>query len=548
MRGISSEEIVRRWREKVGAVPGANKLEFKSSIMNTGKPIHVRLAHPKTETLAAAGAELEDWLRSRQGTIDISNTLVEGKRELRLRIKPEAEALGLRQVDLARQVRQAYYGDEAQRVQRGRDDLRVMVRYSEAERRTLASLEAMHIRTAAGAEVPLRTVADLEWGRGPATITRFNRKRSMDVLADVDPAQGGSEARIKAAMEAEVLPRLVRHYPGLSWSYEGGAAEQASFMSGMIVQGFFSLILIFALLAIPLRSYLQPIIIMSVIPFGVTGAIWGHVIMGAEFSMMSFIGLIALTGIVVNDSLVLVDFVNRFREEGLGTASDAIHQAGIARFRPILLTSLTTFAGLLPLMFETDMQAQFLIPAAISLAFGVLFATTIALVLVPCLYLVLEDARRVLGSFSRFMMALGIPRTRGGGVGGSELIQRFLAEGPYAVVGASKDRAKYGNKVLRVYQQHGLEVYPVHPKEEEIEGLEAWPSLTDLPTLPRGVSVVTPPAVTLKVVEEAAALGVPYVWMQPGAESPEAVARATELGLGVISGGPCILVALGFKE
>ena len=393
-RKHASQDIARMWRERAGTVPGAVEVNFTASIMDAGKPIQVRLAANNPDMLVLASRDLQAWLAKQPGAIDISDSHREGKRELRIAIRPKAEALGLRLGDLARQIRQAYYGDEAQRIQRGRDDLKVMVRYSEAERRTLSSIEAMFIRTKNGDEVPLSTVADLSWGRGPATVTRFNRRRSVDVFSDIDTALGGNETALKADLKSKALPDLMNKYPGLTYSFEGSQAEQAEFMGGMVTQAIFALLLIYALLAVPLRSYLQPIIIMSVIPFGIVGALLGHVFMGASLSMMSFIGLIALTGIVVNDSLVIVDFVNRYREHG-GSTRQAIERAGAARFRPILLTSLTTFAGLLPLMFETSMQAQFLIPAAISLAFGVLFATLLTLVFVPCLYLILEDVQKI---------------------------------------------------------------------------------------------------------------------------------------------------------
>jgi multidrug efflux pump subunit AcrB len=393
-RQLASQDIARLWREKAGTVPGAVEVNFTASIMDAGKPIQVRLAAKNPGTLVFASRDLQVWLAEQPGAIDISDSHREGKRELRIAIRPKAEALGLRLSDLARQVRQAFYGDEAQRIQRGRDDLKVMVRYSETERRSLSSIEAMFIRTQTGDEVPLSTVADLSWGRGPATVTRFNRRRSIDVFSDVDTALGGNETTIKAGLKERALPDLMDKYPGLSYSFEGSQAEQAEFMGGMVSQAIFALLLIYALLAVPLRSYMQPLIIMSVIPFGIVGALLGHIFMGAGLSMMSFIGLIALTGIVVNDSLVIVDFVNRYLSHG-GTVREAIERAGVARFRPILLTSLTTFSGLLPLMFETSMQAQFLIPAAISLAFGVLFATLLTLVFVPCLYLMLEDFHKI---------------------------------------------------------------------------------------------------------------------------------------------------------
>ncbi len=301
--------------------------------------------------------------------------------------------LGLTQADLARQVRQAFYGEEAQRLVRGRDEIKVMVRYPEGERRSLGDLDNLRIRTADGDEVPFGQVAEVERGRGYATIRRVDRSRTINVTADVDAAVA-TPAAIIADLETEVLPGLRAAWPGITTSFEGQQEEQRETLGGLQRGFVLALILIFALLAIPLRSYLQPLIIMSAIPFGLVGAIWGHLIIGLDLTILSMFGLVALTGVVVNDSLVMVDFINRHASES-PTLREGVCRAGVARFRPILLTSLTTFAGLFPLMMERSMQARFLIPMAVSLAFGVLFATFITLILVPCGYMILEDLRRL---------------------------------------------------------------------------------------------------------------------------------------------------------
>ncbi|PIE24723.1 MAG: acriflavin resistance protein [Planctomycetota bacterium] len=392
-RDISSSDIVARWRELTGPIPGAVEVAFTSSLMSSNKPINIELTAPDYETIKKASASLKQSLASIVGVIDISDDVRIGKEELVLRMRPDAQATGLRQSDLARQVRQAYYGEEAQRIQRGRDDVRVMVRYPESERQTLASIEELRVRKPSGQAVPLSSVAEISWDRGLAEIKRAKRRRAITITANVD-REKISPDQVMDALKSKQLPELARRFPGLQYGFEGQQREQSEFIGAMKTRALLAMLLIFALLAVPLRSYLQPLIIMSVIPFGIVGAIWGHWLLGMDITMMSLIGLIALTGVVVNDSLVVVDFVNRKRRNGIDLHR-AVWEAGRDRFRAILLTSLTTFAGLTPLLFEKSVQAHFLIPAAASLAFGVVFATVITLVMVPCLYLVLEDLRIV---------------------------------------------------------------------------------------------------------------------------------------------------------
>ena len=325
------------------------------------------------------------------GVIDIADSFREGKQEVKLAILPEAEALGISLQDLARQVRQGFYGEEAQRIQRGRDDVRVMVRYPKSERRSLGHLENMRVRTREGGEVPFRAVARAELGRGYSTIRRSDRERVVDVTADVDrTVTTGNE--VLAQMRKSVMPRILSDYPGISYGLEGIQQEQQKAFAGLLRWYPVALFVIYTLLAIPLRSYLQPLLIMAAIPFGLVGAIAGHLIMRQNLSFMSVEGMIALTGVVVNASLVLVHYVNGLRAKGV-PLRQAVVEAGIARFRPIILTSLTTFAGLTPLLLETSVQAQFLVPMATSLAFGVLFSTAITLFIVPSGYLILEDLR-----------------------------------------------------------------------------------------------------------------------------------------------------------
>ena len=393
-RETGSEWIAQRWREVTGAIPDAVELEYTSSLFSSGEDINVQLTGPEVEELTLLANQLKQELGTYAGVYEISDSFRAGKKEIKLNIKPAAEMLGLTLADLGRQVRQAFYGEEAQRMQRGRDDVRVMVRYPEARRRSVSDLENMRIRTPEGAEVPFSEVATVEVGRGFASIRRVDRQRAVSVTAIVQPGQGATPDEILSELAATVMPDLLADHPRVSYSFEGQKAEQSETMSGLIKGFAVALLMIYVLLSIPLRSYSQPLLIMAAIPFGFVGAVWGHVITGFDLTILSMFGLVALTGVVVNDSLVMVDFINRHRRANDDMA-EAVRMAGVARFRPILLTSLTTFAGLSPLMLERSMQARFLIPMAITLAFGVVFATFITLMLVPAGYMILEDLRRL---------------------------------------------------------------------------------------------------------------------------------------------------------
>ncbi len=424
-RSYTSEQLGNLWREATGPIPEAVDLGFSMSMMTPGDDVDVQLAGPDVERLRAAAEAVKSRLAEYAGVYEISDSFRAGKEEMQLGIKPAAETLGLTLQDLGRQVRQAFYGEEAQRIQRGRDDIRVMVRYPRDERRSLGDLENMRIRTPNGGEIPFSQVAQVEPGRGYASIKRVDRNRAVNVTASVDPAitTGGA---VIADLRERILPEVLADYPGVFYTFEGMQAEQADAVGGL-QRGFaLALLMIFALLAVPLRSYVQPLIIMSAIPFGLVGAVWGHMLLGLDVTMMSMFGIVALTGVVVNDSLVMVDFINRsrsvhsevgrhVRKEG-GAQRDrfefestgiklAIREAGSNRFRPILLTSLTTFFGLAPLMAERSMQAAFLVPMAVSLGFGVLFATSITLILVPTAYLILDDIQR----WIRWMSGRGAP-------------------------------------------------------------------------------------------------------------------------------------------
>jgi multidrug efflux pump subunit AcrB len=388
-RDISSAELASRWRDMTAPIPDVDELAFTSSIFTAGEPINIQLTGLNLNDLQEATERVKYELGKYAGVFDITDTFRGGKQEVKLAVKPVAEAYGVTLLDLARQVRQAFYGEEAQRIQRGRDDVRIMVRYPEAERSSIGDLENMRIRTSNGGEVPFSAVALAERGRGYSTITRVNRQRAINVTADVDLTRGNA-SEVLADMRASVLPSILADYPGVSYSFEGEQREMTESFSGLLRGFIFALLVIYVLMAIPFKSYIQPFIVMSVIPLGFVGAVWGHVIMGLNLTMLSLFGLVALTGVVVNDSIVLVHHVNRRRAQG-ASAYNAVLEAGLTRFRPILLTSLTTFAGLTPLLLEKSVQAKFMVPMAVSLGFGVVFATFITLVLVPSVYMILED-------------------------------------------------------------------------------------------------------------------------------------------------------------
>ena len=388
-RSINSNEIEELWRDEVGDIAGASEVRYSSNEGMGGSRINFQLSGTNYDQMDKAARELEARLREYDGVFDIRNSYHRGSEEIRLKIKPEAELLNLTMADLGRQVRQAFYGEEAQRIQRGRNDIRVMVRYPREERRSFANLENMRIRTPDGNEVPFSAVAEVEFGNGYAAINRVDRKRSVSVTADTDPDKVQSGDLIED-INKNFIPQLLNKYRGVQYSLQGSSLEQKKLGRRIAIFFGFALFLIYGLLAIPLHSYTQPFVIMSVIPFGFIGALIGHIMFGLSVSMMSLFGLVALSGVIINDGLILVDFVNKARLEGL-TLSEAVVQACKQRFRAILLTTLTTFFGLLPIMFETSLQAQFVIPMALSLAFGILFGTVITLFMIPSLYLIQED-------------------------------------------------------------------------------------------------------------------------------------------------------------
>ncbi len=386
---LSAKEVASRWRELTGNVPDAVKLTFNADEWSAGEPINYELSGKNVDQMRAAAAELRAELARYDGVFDISDSFRSGKQELKLSLLPEARNLGLTLNDLARQVRNAFYGSEAQRIQRGSDDVRVMVRFPESERKSIGNLEDMYIRTPDGDEVPFYSVARFELGRGFSSIRRVDGHRVVNVIADVDRSKVSPE-EVNASIQRDVLPGLMQRYRGLDIGLSGEQEERMKAMTGLAFAAMLALVIIYTLLAIPLRSYLQPLVIMSVIPFGAVGAIFGHWVMGELLVFFSMLGIVALSGVVVNSSLVLVDYINRQRREGVDL-TEAVLNAGTVRFRPIMLTSVTTFVGLIPLMASASPATAFVIPMAVSLAFGVLFATFITLMLVPALYTIVED-------------------------------------------------------------------------------------------------------------------------------------------------------------
>ena len=388
-RGEISSAIIRdRWRDKVGTIPDALELTFVSDVFSAGDAINFRLEGRDEENLKIASKQLREELARYPGVFDITDSFRAGKQEVQIQILERGKTLGLTLNDVAMQVRQAFYGSESQRIQRETDDIRVMVRYPEAERRSLGNLEDMMIRTPSGAEVPFLSIADFSLGNGYSSINRQDGRRVITVRADVDRTVVTPE-EIRREIIAKFLTPWERDLD-VEMVVGGEGEQQLESLSELYNTFPIALLVMFALLAIPLKSYLQPLIIMSVIPFGAIGAICGHFLMGVDLVFFSLLGIIALSGVVVNASLVLVVSINRLRDEGMGMVN-AVSKASEIRFRPIILTSVTTFIGLVPLIFTANPATFFIVPMAISLAFGVLFATLITLFLVPSLYLILHD-------------------------------------------------------------------------------------------------------------------------------------------------------------
>lgn len=390
---LSTEQFTRRWREEAGEIAGIEAILFESDAggPSRGPAITVELNHRDIQVLERASRRLAQTLNAYPIVNDVDSGLTSGKEQLDFTLLPEGRSLGLTGQDVARQVRNAFFGAEVLRQQRGRNEIKIMVRLPENERMSLKNVESLMLRTPAGIEIPLTEAVQIERGRAYTEINRRNGRRNIQVKSGVTPRSRAGE--IINDLKAAELPRLQEEFPGLQYSFQGSQAEMADNLSSLKISFVFALLAIYAMLAIPFRSYILPLIVIVSIPFGIIGAILGHLLMGYDLSILSMLGIVALSGIVVNDSLVLINYANEHRIGSAKTPLQVIKAAGIQRFRPILLTTLTTFFGLMPMILETSRQARMLIPMAISIGFGILFATLITLVLIPSLYLVAEDVR-----------------------------------------------------------------------------------------------------------------------------------------------------------
>jgi multidrug efflux pump subunit AcrB len=396
VRPISTAQMTRLWRKEVGPMAGLESLKFESDRggPGSGSSLNVELSHGDIDVLNLASADLARQLAGFPVVSDVDDGSAAGKRQVSFRLRPEGISLGLTGYDVARQIRAAFYGTEALSQQNGRNEVKVLVRLPEAERGSMYDIEQFLLRTPAGTDVPLRHVADVSWGRAYTSISRRDGRRTVTVTADVSPISENN--KVKATLMAETLPALQRDYPGLTYGFRGRHAHMADSMSSLLTSFILAFIAIYILLAIPFRDYAQPIIVVAAMPLGFVGAVMGHLVMGYSLSVISIMGIVALSGVVINDSLVMIDYANRQRAAGQ-TPREAIILAGMRRFRPIILTTLTTFGGLAPMIFETSRQARFMIPMAISLGYGILVATAIILIFVPSLYMIVEDLRDLVG-------------------------------------------------------------------------------------------------------------------------------------------------------
>ena len=389
---LSTREISEKIRELVGPVQDAEEVTFDFTDNENDTGIRFALNHPDLDRLREASAVVQEQLATYAAAYDIGDNLTAAADELRIELKPGAEALGVSLADVSRQVRQAYFGEEVQRLPRDGEDVRVMVRLPKSARTDLDSIDNLRIRTADGRELPLTQVADFTYAPGINRILRRNRTRSVSVFADV--LGDGGRGQIMADMNVNFWPDFEKNFPDIERGAAGGFEEEQRFFNELQMLAAGAIICMYIVLAIAFRSYAQPLLLMTAIPFAITGAILGHAITGTSMAMFSIFGIAAAAGVVINDNLVLVDFVNRKRAEGIG-AVQALVDAGVSRFRPILLTSVTTFVGILPLIAERSMQAQFLKPMVISLGYAVAFAIFVSLFLVPTLYAVGVEIGRV---------------------------------------------------------------------------------------------------------------------------------------------------------
>lgn len=395
-RIVNTTDFVKEWRKELGEIPDAEKISFRSDFggPGSGADLTVELSHQNMDVLKAASSELADEVSKFEMASDIEDGFVEGKDQFDVYLKPRAYFLGLTAATVARELRSRYYGLEALKQLRGKNEVTVRVRLDEKARKSLHYFNNMKINTPSGVEVPLNEIARVEKGKAYTSINRRNGNRVVTVTANIEPQSRTVE--IVNSLETDLLPGLMAKYPGLSYSFEGKQSDLQESV-GSLMEGLgLALLAIYVILAIPFKSYMQPLIIMCSIPFGVVGAVYGHLLLGYSLSLMSLFGIVALAGVVVNSSLVLIDYANRLRRNKNYTPYSAIIESSLSRFRPVFLTTFTTFFGLMPMIFETSRQARFLIPMAISLGFGILFAILITLLFVPSLYVILEDLKNFL--------------------------------------------------------------------------------------------------------------------------------------------------------
>ena len=393
-RSLTADEIMVLWEKETGKIPGTISQTFAGIAMGPpGSPIMIALRGEEQEELLAVSAELQDILAKYEGVYQIEDTFRPGKNEMRLDIKPEARSMGLTLEDLARQVYAGYYGNEALRIQRGRDDIRVKIRYTQDERSQMADLAKMRIRTPQGHEVPFFSVAEVRYDEGYANVVRLDGKKNIHVVAEVDSARA-NPTQVLQDIATKYMPDIEKKYPNFVWFFDGPQTDGREAFSGLAVAFPIAMFAMYMVIAAIFRSYIQPFVILMTIPFGIIGAIFGHLVLGVDIAMFSIFGMVALTGVVVNDAIVLIEAINGFIAKGV-PVFESIAQGALRRFRAILLTTISTVGGLTPLILETDAQARFIMPMAISIAAGVLFATVLTLVFIPCLMGVLNDLRRV---------------------------------------------------------------------------------------------------------------------------------------------------------
>lgn len=389
-RKIDSAEIARRWRKAVGEIEGAQAISFSSEAQSGSTSLSYMLVSDNKEELKNASTELLNELRTFNGLSDFSSSIEGSREQYILHLKPKAVAMGLTLADISNQVREAFFGAEAQRFQRGEEEVKVLVRYPEERRTSLLDLEELYIHVPGGRSIPLKELVNIEASMLHGDLTRINFESAA--VMSVHASRQVDTGKVDRYIKGEFFPQLFEKYPSVSYRMDGSKMEEKKLEGDIRFYFVLALMAVFVLLAIPLRSYFQPLIIMSVIPFGIVGAVLGHLLLGYHISMMSLFGIVALSGVVVNDSLLMVDFVNRAVREGMPLI-EAVKQAGQQRFRAIMLTTVTTFIGVVPMMMERSIQAESMIPMAVSLAFGIVFATAITLILVPCLYLMMEDIK-----------------------------------------------------------------------------------------------------------------------------------------------------------